>query len=121
MDPVTMIVAALAAGVGAGAKDTASQAVKDAYGGLKTMLAERFRGNQSAELVLQQHEDSPQTWEVPLTGYVREAGVDKAMLALARQLLQAVQPAGVTNTVNADTIQGLVQGNHGNQTNTFGG
>jgi hypothetical protein len=67
MDPVTMVVAALAAGAGAGVKDAATQAVKDAYAGLKAMLAERFRGNQSAELVLRQHEDSPQTWEAPLT------------------------------------------------------
>jgi hypothetical protein len=112
MDPGTMVVAALAAGAGAGVKDTATQAVKDAYAGLKAMLAERFRGNQSAELVLQQHEDSPQTWEAPLTGYVREVGVDEQMLVLARQLLQGGRPPGATYSVDADTIHGVQQGDH---------
>ena len=35
MDPVSMVLTALATGATAAAQDTASQAVKDAYAGLK--------------------------------------------------------------------------------------
>src|SRR5664280_2146678 len=69
------------------------------------MLAERFRGNQSAEIVLQQHEDSPQTWEAPLTGYVREVGVDEQMLPGQRQHL--LVHADLTDVAGERCLPGL--------------
>jgi hypothetical protein len=42
MDPVSMVVAALAAGVVAGVKDAAAAAVKDAYNALKGVLSRRY-------------------------------------------------------------------------------
>ncbi|MBO0849309.1 MAG: hypothetical protein J2P20_07600 [Pseudonocardia sp.] len=42
MDSVSLIVDALAAGAVAGAQGTATQAVKDAYGGLKSLVTRRF-------------------------------------------------------------------------------
>ena len=42
MEPVTLIVGALAAGAAAAAKETASQAVKDTYGGLKNLIQKWF-------------------------------------------------------------------------------
>jgi hypothetical protein len=41
MDPITLVVTAVALGASAGLKDAASQAVKDAYAGLKTLLIGR--------------------------------------------------------------------------------
>src|SRR4051812_37060235 len=41
MDPISLIVAALAAGAVAGVKDTASAAVKDTYAALKRLVADR--------------------------------------------------------------------------------
>ena len=38
MDPVTLILTALAAGATASLKDTANQTVKDAYNGLKALI-----------------------------------------------------------------------------------
>ncbi len=47
MDPITMaIVAAIAAGVTAGATEVGKQAIVDAYSGLKTLLKDKF-GNES--------------------------------------------------------------------------
>jgi hypothetical protein len=43
MEPVSLIVAALAAGAAAGVKPTAEQAVKDAYAGLKKLITDRYR------------------------------------------------------------------------------
>ena len=66
MDPVTLIVTALAAGAGVGMKDTASAAVTDAYTGLKALVKRRFAGHPDSELVLTRHEEAPQAWEGPL-------------------------------------------------------
>jgi hypothetical protein len=43
MEPVSMIVAALAAGAAAAAQDLGGQALKDAYGALKNLISERYR------------------------------------------------------------------------------
>lgn len=43
MDPVSAIVGALVAGATAAASDTASQAIKDAYQGLKTLLTDTYK------------------------------------------------------------------------------
>jgi hypothetical protein len=42
MDPVSLIVSALALGAGAGLRESASVAVKDAYAGLKRLLTSRY-------------------------------------------------------------------------------
>jgi hypothetical protein len=41
MDPITLIVAALAAGAALVLKDTASSAARDAYAGLKALVRKR--------------------------------------------------------------------------------
>ena len=43
MDPVSLIVTALATGAAAALKDTAGEAVKDAYSGLKSLLDAQAR------------------------------------------------------------------------------
>jgi hypothetical protein len=42
MDPITLIVIALAAGAAAGLKPTAEQAVKDAYAGVKALIQRKY-------------------------------------------------------------------------------
>ncbi len=42
MDPITIIVTALALGAGAGLKPTAEQAIKDAYTGFKTLVLRKY-------------------------------------------------------------------------------
>ena len=44
VDPASLIVAALAAGAVAGAQNTATEAVKDAYAGLKALVQRRIAG-----------------------------------------------------------------------------
>ncbi len=91
MDPVTLIVSALVAGAASAAQDAASNAVKDAYSGLKTLLQRRFQGKPSAEMALAEAETDPDTWEKPLAKAVAEHGSDEGVLALAQQLLQLLQ------------------------------
>jgi hypothetical protein len=42
MDPITLIVTALALGAAAGLKDTAAQTIKDAYSGIKALILRRY-------------------------------------------------------------------------------
>src|SRR5258708_4418405 len=74
IDPISLIVAALAAGAPAAAKDTASQAVKDAYNGLKALIHTRFAGPPEASLALTQHELAPQVWQAPLRASLDKTG-----------------------------------------------
>jgi hypothetical protein len=91
MDPVTLIVSALVAGAASAAQDTASDVVKDAYSGLKTLLQRRFQGKPAAETALAEAETDPDTWERPLAKAVAEHGSDQEVLALAHQMLQLLQ------------------------------
>jgi hypothetical protein len=77
MDPVSLIEAALVAGAAASAKDTSSQAVKDAYTGLKTLLIRLFAGQSHAQVILDEHEADPQTSEKPLKKLLIEAQADQ--------------------------------------------
>ena len=74
MDPVTLIVTALAAGAAAGVEDTASGMVKDAYTALKRLVRKRLGGGPEAELVVARHEEAPQTWQAPLEAELTRAG-----------------------------------------------
>ncbi|AHH17223.1 hypothetical protein NONO_c24270 [Nocardia nova SH22a] len=56
MDPVTVIVTALATGVAKGVGEAASAAVADAYRGWKALLGRMFGADSRAELVLAEHE-----------------------------------------------------------------
>jgi len=42
MDPITVIVTALALGAAAGLQDTAPQVIKDAYNGIKTLILRKY-------------------------------------------------------------------------------
>ena len=78
MEPITTtILAALAAGAAAAAKDTAGSAIKDAYQGLKSLIQRRFAGKPSADVALVEHEKKPETWKEPLKEALTESGADK--------------------------------------------
>jgi hypothetical protein len=69
MDPITLIVTALAAGSGEGAlealKDDVQDAIKAAYETLRGLVRNRVCDQPGAELVLAQYEDDPGTWKLP--------------------------------------------------------
>ena len=74
MDPITLIVSALAAGAALGLQDTASAMVKDAYASLKALVRRRLGGDPGAELVLTRHEQAPETWQAPLMAELARPG-----------------------------------------------
>ena len=73
MDPVTLIVTALAAGAASALQDGASAAVKDAYAWVRALEARRFAGRPKGKLVLAEHEAAPQTWQAPLAAELSAA------------------------------------------------
>ncbi len=100
MDPITLIVAALAAGAASGAletvKDGAKAGVKVAYERLRGLANRRVGGRPDAELALERHAASPQKWEGVLTAELAEAGAadDADLVAAAKALLELVDGAG---------------------------
>ena len=77
MNPITLIVTALAAGAASGVTDTASSAVKDAYAKLRALAGKRLAGQPDGEVVLAEHEIAPGMWQAPLTAELGEAGADQ--------------------------------------------
>src|SRR5438105_3338489 len=94
MDPVSLILAALAAGATAATQDTASQAVKDAYAGLKGLVKKCFEKKPQAEMTLAEYEKDTDTWQKPLQKALVETGtdLDEAVVRQAQQVLKLVNP-----------------------------
>ena len=112
MDPIILILTALTAGATASLKDTANQAVKDAYDGLKTLIKKRFVGKHDAEMALAQHEKKPEVWKAPLEEGLKETGVDRdqEIIAAAQQLMKLIQPQQAAMGKYNVQITGNVQG-----------
>ena len=126
MDPITLIVTALAAGAALGAQDTASAMVKDVYAGLKALVKKRLGGGPGAELVLAKHEQAPETWQAPLMAELAETGADgdPDLIAAAQALLDLADEAGRRAgkyTVDVRGTQGVQIGDHNRQDNVFKG
>ena len=102
MDPLSLIVAALATGAATAAKDTAGAAIKDGYQGLKALIQKKLAGNQAATVVLQEHEKDPDTFDAPLKKKLAEAAVDQdseILLAAETLLEQARALPGATQVI----------------------
>ena len=124
MDPITLIVTALAAGAALGVTDAASSAVKDAYAGLKALVERRFAGRLDAELVLAKHENAPETWQAPLRAELGEAGADRDhdVVAAAQALMSLLDEAGARTgkyAIDVRGAQGVQIGDHNRQDNVF--
>jgi hypothetical protein len=120
MDPVTLILAAIAAGVASGATETVSQAVQDGYTGLKQLLTARFVGHPKAAQTLAEHEADPDTYEKPLAKQLQETRADQdgEILAAAEAVLKAADQAGVKTKYQIMVTGGKVGiiGDHGHVT-----
>ena len=90
MDPIMIIVTALAAGAAAGLKPTAEQAIKDAYVGLKTLIQHKYK-ILSVE-ALEQKPDS-ETKQASIVEDLTDAGAanDMELLDQAKSLIDVVK------------------------------
>ena len=129
MDPITLIVTALAAGSREGAlealKDDVKDAIKTVYATLRGLVRNRVCDQPGAELVLAQYEDDPGIWKTPLAKMLHDTGaaVDANLLAVAHALLELVDAVGTAEGKYDVTIsgsQGVQVGDHNAQVNRFG-
>ncbi|MFQ6394940.1 hypothetical protein ACLMAJ_15930 [Nocardia sp. KC 131] len=91
MDPVTaVVVSAIAAGAVAGVADTATQAVKDAYAGLKNLISGKYR---DVDVTAVERRPESEAKKESLAEDLEDAGAagDTELAAAAAALLEAVQ------------------------------
>jgi len=119
MDPTTLILTALAAGI----QSTVGEAVKDAYIELKTLLKRKFSGKSVAETALTEYEKNPDIWKEPLAQelQVTRADQDQLIIAVAQKLIQLAQQGdSIHNTINIKgNAQGTIIGDRNTITQTF--
>jgi RIP homotypic interaction motif len=125
MDSIELVTTALTAGAAAGARDTASSAVRDAYSALKDLVRRRLAGRQAGEVALVEHEQDPEIWEAPLRAQLRAAGAgDDANVAAAAQALMALLDTSGSRSgryvINVTGSQGIQVGDSNTQHNNFG-
>lgn len=89
MDPVSVVVTALAAGATAGLKPAAEQAVKDAYAGLKALIQRKWQQVSVGQLEANPASEARQA-VVKEDLAQAEAGKDRELLAMADKVLEAV-------------------------------
>ncbi|MEU2252525.1 hypothetical protein ABZ540_05030 [Nocardia xishanensis] len=126
MDPVTLIAAALAAGAAASLQESATDAVRSLYAGLKDQVARLFARRPGGELILTRHEEQPDVWRGPLEAELAaaDAAKDVELVRKAQELMALLLPeeaeAGRFQIAVAGDVQGLVQGNSNQVSMTFG-
>ena len=126
MDAVSLILTALSAGVAAGGQSVVSEAIKDAYNELKTLIERKVIGKPSTELAFTEFETDPETWKAPLKKGLLNIQVDQDndIIEAAQKLMAQVDPkqaaAGRYNVQVTGNVQGLAQGDYQQVTINFG-
>ncbi len=94
MDSLTLVITALTTGSATSVKNTASESLKEAYTGLKTLIQRKFAGKTVAEVALVQYEAKPDVWRTPLEEELREAEIsrDENIIKAAQRVMMLIQP-----------------------------
>lgn len=124
MDPITLIVAALAAGAASGITDVAGQAVHDAYATLKNLVLRKLASGEgpiAPASLLTAHENQPEVYKSPLETELRSAGAesDRQLIAAAERVLALADPDGAASGkyhVDLRGSTGVQVGDHGTMT-----
>lgn len=120
MEPISLILTALVTGAG---EATAGSLVKDIYQNLKGLIRRKFADNSVANMILEEHEKNPKTYQEPLKEKLIEGGIDQdeEVIKKAKELLEKLKPEaaeagkfqvtgdvkGVVGTMTGD-IKGIV-------------
>jgi hypothetical protein len=124
MDPVTLVITALAAGTALGLKDTAASAVRDAYASLWARVRKRLAARPNGAMVLARHAEAPHTWEAPLAAELVAAGAaqDADLVTAALGLLRLVDEVGYRSgkyILDVPTAQNIQIGEHNTPHNSL--
>ena len=96
MDPITLVVTALAAGPRAMRQGGAPAALPDAEAELGTLARDRLSGRPNGAMVLRQHAEDPGRWARPLAKALAAegAGADAGLIAAAQAVLRLTDERG---------------------------
>lgn len=125
MEPISLIIAALVAGATAATKDTAGQAVKDAYEGLKTLIKRKLEGDSLGQGLVDAKPEEIEQAKGLLKNKISNAGVDKdeEILKAAQEIMEKKDPEGAStgkyNFQVGGNFQGFAGENTGSVNQTF--
>jgi hypothetical protein len=128
MEPISLILTALVAGVTGGAldalKDEAKEKATALYEKLRGLAKNRLANREDGERALERYPAAPKKWEAVLSDELAEAGAanDTELLDTAKALLALIDQAGTKSGKYNVTVtggQGVVIGEGNTQTNTF--
>lgn len=124
MDPVSLVLNALAAGAAQGVAGSVSDAITSAYTKLKQLVNAKLSGNKSAEVALSEYPTDPETWQAPLSKALTTSGVsaDHLVIEAAQRLMALLDPTGTEQgkyQVDLRGAQGVQVGDGNQQYNTF--
>ncbi|MTJ48803.1 hypothetical protein [Dolichospermum sp. UHCC 0259] len=122
MEPISLILTALIAGATAATKDTASEAVKDAYKGLKALIKKKFaeQGKDDPSTIIEKFEKKPEVTKPLLEDELKEAGLEKdeEILKAAEAVMTKKDPEGAsTGKYDLRGAKAVQIGNYGTQNN----
>jgi len=125
MDPITLIVTALAAGAASAMQDDAKAVVKTAFARLRHLVRKRFTSPDNGEFMLDKHAAAPDIWQAPLKQELEQSGAagDPELVDAAQQLMKLLDPQGTAAGKYAVTIGNSTGGQVGgrnSQVNHFG-
>ena len=125
MDPVTLIVTALAAGAASALQDDAKATVSTALARLRALAGKRLSARPAGQVVLAQHEQAPDLYGKPLEHELTQAGAatDVELASAARELMKLLDAAGSAAgkyTVTVQDSSGVQVGDNNTQVNHFG-
>ncbi len=125
MDPVTLVVTALAAGAAAALQDGTKSAVKTAYVRVRELAKRRFAHQDTAEYLIDKHAEDPEIWGKPLYRELEQAGADRdsELVTAAQELMVLLDARGSQEgkyVVRVRDSQGVQVGDGNSQVNYFG-
>lgn len=120
MEPVSLVIAALAAGATTGVTGVVGTAINDAYQALKDLIGGKLAAKGKNPAVV--NEKDPDTLKTHLAGHLTDADIDDKIRSVAAALLKNADPAGSQAgkyVVTVHNSQGTVVGDNANITQTF--
>jgi hypothetical protein len=124
MDPITLVVTAVAAGAAAALKETSSAAIKDAYAAVTALIRRHFGANPEKQAIVDSDATGSEEWRGQLSEELRSTGAesDEELIAAARNLLSLVDPQGTSQGKYVVTVsggKGVVVGDNAHVEQTF--
>ena len=125
MDAINLILTALMSGAAVGTQAMATNAVKDAYQGLKSLIQNKSTEKTTTEMVLAKFDENAESWKKPMRDLLIEIKADQDQLILeTAQLfltqLKAQEAQGPKFNVQIQgNVQGIAQGDQSNITMNF--